>query len=180
MTTKDTDNSEISGANLEKLNENLRKVEKLSERLSRVMSNRTTHQSSLDGPDQALFSQATTAYWAEAMQNPAKVIEHQLDFWSKSVTHFVEAQQALSHGKLQAPADPGPKDRRFANPMWDTNPYFNFIKQQYQTEFCCAAAGRRRCVGHGAAGKAAPDLFQQPDHRHDEPDKLFWRPTRML
>ncbi|MDG1471442.1 MAG: class I poly(R)-hydroxyalkanoic acid synthase [Ascidiaceihabitans sp.] len=132
MTTKDTDNSEISGANLEKLNENLRKVEKLSERLSRVMSNRTTHQSSLDGPDQALFSQATTAYWAEAMQNPAKVIEHQLDFWSKSVTHFVEAQQALSHGKLQAPADPGPKDRRFANPMWDTNPYFNFIKQQYQ------------------------------------------------
>ena len=26
-----------------------------------------------------------------------------------------------------------PGDRRFANPMWDTNPYFHFIKQQYLT-----------------------------------------------
>jgi polyhydroxyalkanoate synthase len=132
MTTEDSDKSDISGANIEKLNENLRKVEALSSRLGRVMSNRSTHQSSLDGPDQALFKQAATAYWAEALQNPAKVIEHQLEFWSKSVTHFVEAQQAISSGKLQAPADIGPEDRRFSNPMWDNNPYFNFIKQQYQ------------------------------------------------
>jgi polyhydroxyalkanoate synthase len=33
---------------------------------------------------------------------------------------------------LQAPEDPGPKDRRFKNPLWDTHPYFNFVKQQYQ------------------------------------------------
>ena len=132
MTTKDAEISEISGQNLEKLNDNLRKVEELSARLTRVMQTRTGHQPSLDGPDQALFAQAATAYWAEAMQNPAKVIEHQLDYWSQSVKHFVEAQQALSKGTLQAPEDPGPADRRFSNPMWNTHPYFNFVKKQYQ------------------------------------------------
>ena len=26
----------------------------------------------------------------------------------------------------------GPKrDKRFANPLWDTHPYFNYVKQQY-------------------------------------------------
>ena len=65
------------------------------------------------------------------MRDPGKVLEHQLQFWSKSVTHFVEAQSALAQGKLQAPSDPGPKDRRFSNPLWDSHPYFNFIKQQY-------------------------------------------------
>ncbi|MEO1557996.1 MAG: class I poly(R)-hydroxyalkanoic acid synthase, partial [Pseudomonadota bacterium] len=72
-----------------------------------------------------------TAYWHEAVRDPAKVLQHQLQFWSKSVTHFVEAQQALASGKLKAPDDPGPADRRFANPLWDTHPYFNFVKQQY-------------------------------------------------
>jgi polyhydroxyalkanoate synthase len=61
MTTKDTVDTEISGENLEKLNENLRKVELLSKRLTEVMQNRTTHQKSLDGPDQALFTQAAGA-----------------------------------------------------------------------------------------------------------------------
>lgn len=132
MTTKDTVDTEISGENLEKLNENLRKVELLSKRLTEVMQNRTTHQKSLDGPDQALFTQAAGAYWAEATQNPAKVLEHQLDYWSKTVKHFVEAQQTLAKGKLEAPEDNSPKDRRFGNPLWETHPYFNFVKQQYQ------------------------------------------------
>ena len=42
-----------------------------------------------------------------------------------------EAQQALAKGRFQAPEDPGPSDRRFSNPLWDTHPYFNYVKQQY-------------------------------------------------
>jgi polyhydroxyalkanoate synthase len=132
MTTKDTTDPDISGPNLEKLNENLRRVEVLSDRLTKVMANRASHHPSLDAPDKELFAQAAQGYWAEMIQNPAKVIEHQLDFWSKSVTHFVEAQQVLAKGKLETPEDKGPKDRRFSNPLWETNPYFNFVKQQYQ------------------------------------------------
>ncbi|WP_299691056.1 class I poly(R)-hydroxyalkanoic acid synthase [uncultured Tateyamaria sp.] len=131
MTTSDTTSGAVTGENLDKLNTNLRKVEELTQRLTQVMTHRSTHNAALDGPNQELFGKAATAYWQEALRDPAKVLEHQLQFWSKSVTHFVEAQQALASGKLKAPDDPGPKDRRFANPLWDTHPYFNFVKQQY-------------------------------------------------
>ena len=131
MTTNDTTDGAVSGENLDKLTTNLRKVEELTQRLTQVLTHRSTHNAALDGPNQELFTKAATAYWHEALRDPAKVMEHQLQFWSKSVTHFVEAQQALAGGKLEAPADPGPKDRRFSNPLWDTHPYFNYVKQQY-------------------------------------------------
>ena len=37
----------------------------------------------------------------------------------------------LQSGKLKAPEDKTPDDRRFSNPLWKTHPYFNYIKQQY-------------------------------------------------
>jgi polyhydroxyalkanoate synthase len=139
MTTRDndagntngTEGGEIAAENLEKLTENLTKVEELSKRLINAMSSKKPSNPALSAPDQELFSKAATAYWTQAMHNPAKLLEHQLEFWSKSVKHYVEAQHILSHGKFEAPADPGPKDRRFSNPLWDSHPYFNFIKQQY-------------------------------------------------
>ncbi len=113
------------------LQQNLSKVEQLSQRLVKVMQNHKGHPASLDGPSPELYVQAATSIWKEAMANPAKMLESQMEYWKQSVTHFVEAQQAIAQGKLQAPADPGPKDKRFGNPLWDTHPYFNFIKQQY-------------------------------------------------
>ena len=131
MTTTDVDGQQLSGEHFERLTENLGKVEALSKRLVDVMSRKAGHNAALDGPNQDLFAKAASAYWSEALSNPSKILEHQLQYWSKSVMHFVDAQQALSKGKLQAPENPGPQDRRFSNPLWDTHPYFNFIKQQY-------------------------------------------------
>lgn len=131
MTTKTTDNAASHDVSAIRLAENLKKVEALSERLGQVMSNRQGHQAALDGPNQELFTKAGQAYAAEAINNPAKLMEHQMDYWSKTVTHFVEAQQALAKGTLAAPEDKTGTDRRFANPLWETHPYFNFVKQQY-------------------------------------------------
>jgi polyhydroxyalkanoate synthase len=117
--------------NIDKLNENLQKVEVLTQRLLRVMSQHKGHPASLDAPSPDLYAQAATAYWKEAVNNPAKLIEQQMGYWTKTVTNFVEAQQALAKGKFQAPSNPGPSDARFANPLWDSHPYFNFVKQQY-------------------------------------------------
>ena len=130
--TTDTQELVTQGAeHLDRMQENLRRVEQLSHRLIDVLAHRKPHNPALDGPNHDLFAKAATAYWAEAVQDPAKILEHQLKYWSKSVMHFVEAQQALVRGKLAAPENPGPKDRRFSNPLWDSHPYFNFIKQQY-------------------------------------------------
>jgi polyhydroxyalkanoate synthase len=131
MTTNTKDQGSTEGAAIARMTENLKKVEALSERLGQVMASRQTHQQALDGPNQELFAKASQAYVTEAFQNPAKLMEHQMGFWSKTVTHFMEAQQALAKGKLEAPEDRTDRDRRFANPLWETHPYFNFVKQQY-------------------------------------------------
>ena len=127
MTTKDND----AEVNLEALNANLAKVEELSSRLSEVMSRHKPLRRDLNAPDEEVFLSAANAYMQSLAQNPGKVIEHQLDFWTKSVKHFVDAQHMLLQGKLEAAPDETPTDRRFSNPLWQTHPYFNFIKQQY-------------------------------------------------
>lgn len=131
MTTESSKNGEDTLASMARMKENLSKVDVLRDRLAQVLASRNTHQAALDGPDQELFTNAAKAYVQEAMSNPAKLIEHQLEFWTKSVTHFVEAQQAFAKGNLAAPDDRTTTDRRFSNPMWQQHPYFNYVKQQY-------------------------------------------------
>ncbi|WPZ20944.1 class I poly(R)-hydroxyalkanoic acid synthase [Sulfitobacter faviae] len=130
--TTESENPEIAEPPaLSRMAQNLKKVEELSKRLTRVMAQREGHQPALDGPNQQLFAKAAQSYWAEAMTNPARLMEHQMGYWTKSVAHFVEAQQALAKGGLAPVEEDAPTDKRFANPLWQTHPYFNFIKQQY-------------------------------------------------
>ncbi|MBO9438729.1 class I poly(R)-hydroxyalkanoic acid synthase [Sulfitobacter sp. R18_2] len=130
--TTESENPEIAEPPaLCRMAQNLKKVEELSKRLTRVMAQREGHQPALDGPNQQLFAKAAQSYWAEAMTNPARLMEHQMGYWTKSVAHFVEAQQALAKGGLAPVEEDAPTDKRFANPLWQTHPYFNFIKQQY-------------------------------------------------
>ncbi|KIC25636.1 MULTISPECIES: PHA/PHB synthase family protein [unclassified Leisingera] len=132
MTTSDELSAAANSESIEKLKENLTRVEELSKRLADVMSRKVPHNPALDGPNQELYARAATAYWAEAMQNPAKILEQQVEYWSKSVLNFAEAQKALA-GKPESTDDGGPKDRRFSNPLWESSPYFSFVKQQYMT-----------------------------------------------
>lgn len=127
MTTEDS----AAVAKYDELNKNLEKVEELSQRLVEVMGNYNPVRRELSAPNHDVFTNAATAYWSEMIENPAKVFEQQMEFWGKSVKHFVDAQQMLANGKLEAPEDNTPTDRRFSNPLWQSNPYFNYIKQQY-------------------------------------------------
>jgi len=127
MTTEDND----AGERLVRLNENLAKVEALSQRLVSAMAKRKAVDNALHGPAPDVYMKAASAYLAEMMQNPAKILEHQINYWGKSLKHYVEAQQTLAKGELKAPPDATPKDRRFANPLWETHPFFNYLKQQY-------------------------------------------------
>ena len=127
MTTKDSK----TDADLDRLNANVAKVEELSTRLVAAFSQKKPVNPSLEGPSQDLYMTAASAYMTEMMANPTKIIEHQVGYWGKALKHYVEAQQLLAQGKLEAPKDDMPRDRRFRDPLWDTHPYFNYIKQQY-------------------------------------------------
>ncbi|QAX30034.1 class I poly(R)-hydroxyalkanoic acid synthase [Leisingera sp. NJS204] len=132
MTTSDELSAAPDSESIEKLKENMSRVEELTKRLADVMSRKTPHNAALDGPNQELYARAATAYWTEAMQNPAKILEQQVAYWSKSVLNFAEAQKALA-GQAQSTDDGGVRDRRFSNPLWESSPYFHFVKQQYMT-----------------------------------------------
>jgi len=122
---------DTSGGDLEKLNANLARIEELTQRLVTALSHRRAVDPSLQGPGQDLYVKAAAALVTEMMQNPSKLLEHQISYWGKTLKHYIDAQQALASGKLVAPEDLTPKDRRFANELWQTHPYFNWIKQQY-------------------------------------------------
>ena len=127
MATEDTE----AGAKLARLTANLAQVEVLSARLMAAMATKKPTDQGVQGPGQDIYLKAAAAYLAGMMQNPAKVLEHQIGYWGKTLKHYVEAQQMLAKGEFRAPADDTPKDRRFANPLWETHPAFNYLKQQY-------------------------------------------------
>lgn len=114
----------------ETLNANLVKIETLTQRLVAALANRPKKNQALEGPGQDLYLKAATAYMAEMMQNPAKMMEQQVSYWGKSLQHFMQAQESLANGNL-VPEDHTNGDRRFKNELWESNPYFNYIKQQY-------------------------------------------------
>lgn len=118
-------------ARLTRLNANLAKVEELSKRLTSALSSKKTADPALSGPSEDVYVKAAAAYVAEMMQHPSKIMEHQISYWGKTLTHYVDAQQALAKGEFKAPPDPTPRDKRFANPLWQTHPFFNYVKQQY-------------------------------------------------
>ena len=127
MTTDDGD----AAKRVDRLNANLSKLDELSKRLVAAMGRKRAVDPSLQGPGQDLFMKAAAAYMAEMVNNPSKIIEQQVNYWGKAVKHYVQAQEQFAKGKLTAPPDPTPSDRRFANPLWETHPWFNYIKQQY-------------------------------------------------
>ncbi|MDV7144495.1 class I poly(R)-hydroxyalkanoic acid synthase [Tropicimonas sp. TH_r6] len=126
-----TTDQETQTPDQDELAANLAKIESLSQRLVAALSHQRPIDPALQSPGQDLYMKAGSAYWTEMMKNPAKIFEHQVDFWGKTLKHAFEAQQVLASGKLTAPEDKTPQDRRFAGELWQTHPYYNFLKQQY-------------------------------------------------
>ena len=126
-----TTDGDTSASELDTLSHNLHRIEELSRRVVSALSTQRRVPPGLQAPSPELFMKATTAYMTEVMSNPAKILEHQIMFWGKTLKHHVEAQQALASGTLSAPEDRTGPDSRFRGDLWTTHPYFNYIKQQY-------------------------------------------------
>ncbi len=127
MTTSEYEDS----ANLDRMNANLARIEALTQRLVAAFSRQQPQRPDLQAPDPSLYLKAATAWWTDMARNPSKVMESQVEYWGKTLKHFVEAQEQFAKGQFVAPPDTGPEDRRFSNPLWKSHPYFYYIKQQY-------------------------------------------------
>lgn len=131
MTNGDNSVADVGESGLDRLNENIAKMEDLSARLMAALARKKSVRDSLQAPSPDLFAKAAAAYFSEVMANPSKLIEQQVGYWGKTLQAYADAQSALADGALDMQADDGPTDPRFANPMWSTHPYFNYVKQQY-------------------------------------------------
>ncbi|TKW68122.1 MAG: class I poly(R)-hydroxyalkanoic acid synthase [Paracoccus denitrificans] len=113
--------------------ENLERIESLTKRLTSALSRRPRHDPGVEGPGADLMVNASVAaakLWAE---QPARILEQQVKFWGATFARFAEMQSQLAKGKLTAPPDDQPEtDKRFKNPLWQSHPYFNLVKSQYQ------------------------------------------------
>lgn len=127
MTTEEA----VDAGRAERLNANLARIEALSARLVQALARRRATDPGVNAPGADLYLRAASAYIAGMMQDPAKVIEHQVSYWGKTLKHYIAAQAALAAGQPAPPVTEGPRDRRFSNPLWDSHPGFNFLKEQY-------------------------------------------------
>ena len=127
MTTTDKD---IENQTL-KLEQNVARLDELSQRLIAVLQTKKTTDPALSGPGHDLALKTSVAYWQEAIQSPRKLIEHQVVYWGKTLAHFIEAQSTMISNDFESEAPSVPLDKRFSNPLWHRHPYFKFIKQQY-------------------------------------------------
>ena len=131
-TTTDAEESE-DAKRLERLNANVARMEALTQRMTAALARRKQADPALAGPSGDVYLRAAAAYVAEMMRDPGRIVEQQVGYWGKTLKLYADAQRALLDGDLKAPPDTAPKDRRFANPLWETHPFFNYVKQQYLT-----------------------------------------------
>ncbi|MFT3690165.1 class I poly(R)-hydroxyalkanoic acid synthase [Paenirhodobacter sp.] len=143
------------------MKENLERVEALTKRLFEALSHRRMPNPALQGPGADLYLNAGAALLKEMADNPARLLEAQVNFWGQAMKHYVEAAHAFTQGALKPPADPGPKDKRFSNPLWDTHPYFNFIKQQYLISARAVEDAVRRIEGLDEINRRRLEYFSR-------------------
>ncbi len=126
-----TDDGGAVGQNIGKLQANLARIEELSQRMVSALANRRQVSPDLQGPGMDLFLKAAGAWWTQMMSDPTRILESQVGYWSRTLEHYVEAQNALMTGKSIEDGGDAPKDRRFSSDLWRTHPYFSFVRQQY-------------------------------------------------
>ncbi|MFV0293872.1 MAG: class I poly(R)-hydroxyalkanoic acid synthase [Paracoccus sp. (in: a-proteobacteria)] len=115
------------------LAENMERLESLTQRLASALSQRPIHDPGVEGPGADLMVNASMAWARMWTEQPARILEQQVKYWGETLAHYAGVQSHLARGKMTAPEDEEPeKDKRFRNPLWQTHPYFNLVKTQYQ------------------------------------------------
>ncbi|MEL6299103.1 MAG: class I poly(R)-hydroxyalkanoic acid synthase [Pseudomonadota bacterium] len=69
--------------------------------------------------------------WQMWLQNPAKLAEVQAELSYSYMALWQSTMLAMMGQPTEPVAEPDPTDKRFKDPAWEENPYFNYWKQAY-------------------------------------------------
>lgn len=65
------------------------------------------------------------------LQDPAKAVEAQTSLSNQFVSLWAETLKTMQGQPAEAIIDSAPRDKRFVDEEWSSNPYFSFLKQAY-------------------------------------------------
>ncbi|WP_245999353.1 class I poly(R)-hydroxyalkanoic acid synthase [Paracoccus methylarcula] len=86
----------------------------------------------VEGPGPDLYLTAANAWVKTLAEQPGRIIEQQVNFWGETLKNYANAQVSLAKGQLTVPEEEeAPADKRFKNPLWQSHPYFSFVRKQY-------------------------------------------------
>ncbi|SHH98036.1 class I poly(R)-hydroxyalkanoic acid synthase [Ferrimonas marina] len=67
----------------------------------------------------------------EGMKHPENLIEHQVNWWQSQLQLFQNAMLKQAGQEIDPVIQPPKGDRRFRDPQWEDNPWYDYIKQAY-------------------------------------------------
>ncbi len=132
-----TDKTQAAGMDLpsaRKLTENIEKIETLGHRLVAALSERATPNPGVEGPGPDLMLTTASAWMKSLAEQPTKLIEQQVNYWGETLRNYSDAQMALARNQKSTSDDAQEvPDKRFKNPLWQTHPFFSYVRKQYMT-----------------------------------------------
>jgi polyhydroxyalkanoate synthase len=131
--TTRTQKPSVSAVDIEALSRNLaRVVEEGGRALAAYLKPHEEGQAPADSSDQVADMVKTIGkvleYW---LADPERAVRLQHDLGKDYLELCAAAARRLAGEHAEAVAAPEPRDRRFADPEWTENPYFDFLKQAY-------------------------------------------------
>ena len=120
-----------SGATARKLAENIERIEALGQRLVAALAARSRPNPGIEAPGPDLLMTAANAWVKTMSEQPGRVMETQVNYWGETLKNYAQTHRALTRGHADPAAEDTGFDKRFANPLWSSHPYFSFVKRQY-------------------------------------------------
>jgi polyhydroxyalkanoate synthase len=138
------DDRHEAGSDLDRLNGNIKKIEVLSARLIAALQKRELHEPGLHAPNPKLYARAYAAMLAEMMTESGQDDRASGGLLGQVPEALRRGAAGPVVGRVARARRPTPPTSVLASPLWQTHPYFNFIKQQYHA---VGAGDRgRRCA----------------------------------
>jgi len=100
--------------------------------LAAVLEPRETGDAKLIFAEEMTHAAKTLSQIAEKwLADPQKAMQAQTDLWTGYLGLWTNALQRMSSQETEPPAEQDKPDKRFADPVWQTNPVFDFLKEAY-------------------------------------------------
>ena len=117
--------------NTDELERNIERLNALIPRLAAALAARKARDPRLEAPDQKVYAEAAAAYFSEMLNDPSRLIEAQVGYWSESLKNWADIQKRVLQDEAADEGTEQRADRRFSSEHWRKNAYFDLIKRQY-------------------------------------------------